>query len=33
MEFDISYYTFLVRWGHVLSGVMWIGLAVSLMRC
>ncbi len=26
MEFDLSYYTFLVRWGHVLSGVMWIGL-------
>jgi uncharacterized membrane protein len=26
MELDLSYYTFLVRWGHVLSGVMWVGL-------
>jgi uncharacterized membrane protein len=26
MELDMSYYAFLVRWGHVLSGVMWIGL-------
>ena len=26
MEFELSYYAFLVRWGHVLSGVMWIGL-------
>ena len=26
MEFDISYYNFLIRWAHVLAGVMWIGL-------
>jgi uncharacterized membrane protein len=26
MDFGIDYWTFLVRWLHVLSGVMWIGL-------
>jgi len=26
MTFDYSYYAFLFRWLHVLSGVMWIGL-------
>ncbi len=26
MEFGMEYWTFIVRWLHVLSGVMWIGL-------
>ena len=26
MEWDIIYYAFFVRWLHVLSGVMWVGL-------
>jgi len=26
MDFDYNWFTFLVRWLHVLSGVMWIGL-------
>jgi uncharacterized membrane protein len=26
MEFDYAWWTFLVRWLHVLSGIMWIGL-------
>jgi len=26
MEFGMEYWTFIVRWLHVISGVMWIGL-------
>jgi uncharacterized membrane protein len=26
MEFDHTWWTFLIRWLHVLSGIMWIGL-------
>lgn len=26
MEFDVQYLTFIVRWLHVLAGVMWIGI-------
>ena len=26
MEFDYNWWTFIVRWLHVLSGIMWIGL-------
>jgi len=26
MEFDFTYWTFVMRWLHVISGVMWIGL-------
>jgi uncharacterized membrane protein len=26
MDFDYNWWTFLVRWLHVLSGIMWIGL-------
>ena len=26
MEFDSNYLMFIVRWLHVLSGVMWVGL-------
>ena len=26
LTFDHSYYSFLFRWLHVLSGIMWIGL-------
>ena len=26
MEFGMEYWTFIVRWAHVLCGVMWVGL-------
>ena len=26
MEFDHTWWTFLIRWLHVLSGIMWIGI-------
>ena len=26
MEFDQAWWIFLVRWLHVMSGIMWIGL-------